>query len=585
MLLTGITIEKLSYGIILGVGISVGIIAYVCIKNKSFAALFAVYRDEKGQIDLGLYLFLFAYFFIFASNVGKHYNMWDEFSHWGWFVRESYNNDFLYCISQKYFEHKEYVPGVTLFETLWCRLSLKYSEPNAYRGIQMLQASMLLPVVSRISSGLANRFERVSRRILLLVVNAFIVFSIPLFSQLPFYHTLYEDLILGVFVYYCIWITVSEEISGYSLLLLGLTLCNMTLCKLTAVAFIPILFLLYVVYHHVFADKSISRLKIWVGTTVATVISIIPWRLYSLYNKNNGVNSGSQNYGSIRLSSILDVITHNGKISYQDETERNYLVSLAQKGIIGNLSYIWIVIGCTILLVLLMLVVEGKTAKKKIGLISLWVFLAGVYYGILMYFMYMLMFSEYEATGIASYSRYMSTYVLIALLIVAMCFIVFGTARYRFVTYLAAILLAENIVVFFGAYQVLPGIFTHDEVWYEGHVEYLNNAVEADTSLLFITSAADLDAPGRVRFYCDNFTLTGGTFGVNNNSDDVWTQNLSTDEFVEKCSGFDYIYFFSYDEDFPELYETAFEDDGVIGLGKLYKIEKVDGKIRTYPVG
>jgi hypothetical protein len=584
MLLTGITIERLSLGILIGMVMAVGIISFLCVRDRSFARLVRVFKVSENGMDLGICLFVFVYFFIFLSNVGKHYNMWDEFSHWGWFVRESYNDDFLYCISHRNFAHKEYVPGVSLFEVLWCRLSLKYSEPNAYRGIQMLQAAMLLPLVMRVPSTIKGRFSGNGRRLLMIVVNLFIVFSIPLFSELPFYHTLYEDLIMGVFVFYCVWVTISDDFSRYSLFLLGISMSCLVLCKMTSLAFLPILFLFYVVWHSLFAKREIARRKIFIGAITSTVSSIIPWILYNRYLGYKGVNSGTQNYGSIKLSSVLDVIAHNGKIVYQKDVDEAFFTALAKKGIIGNLSYVWIVLGSMVLLVLFMLVLENKEYKKKVGLVTLWLFLTGIYYAVVMYFMYMLLFSEYEATGVASFKRYMSSYVLVALLLVAMAFIVYGTARFRFVSYLAAILLAENIAVFFGASQMLPGVFTHDEVWYEGHVDYLNNSIPQGGSVLFICSLSDQNAIGRVQFYCKDISLGSGIFGPPKYDGDVWSQDLSVDEFVSLCSGYDYIYFFSYDDSFIDIYQNAFEEREVISVGRLFRVKKTGGKIRTYPV-
>jgi hypothetical protein len=165
-----------------------------------------------------------------------------------------------------------------------------------------------------------------------------------------------------------------------------------------------------------------------------------------------------------------------------------------------------------------------------------------------------------------------------------MTFIVYGSARFRFVSYLAAIMLAENVLVFCDAFQLLPGIFTHDVVWYKGHVDYLNNSLPEGANVLFICSLADMNAVGRVQFYCDDISLTGGIFGASQYEGDVWSQDLSVPEFIDRCASSDYVYFFSYDDSFVELYQDAFADKNVITLGKLYKVERVGDKIQTYPV-
>lgn len=584
ILLAGMTIGKLSIGMFAGAIMAVVAVAIVCLRQKSAALVVDFFRDDDKHIDLGVCLFVFMYGMIFLCNLGKGFSMWDEFSHWGWFVRESYRNDAFYCLSPKAFVHRDYLPGVVLFETLWCRLSLKYSESNVLRGIQMLQAAMLMPVVCRVSTEVSGSLGKISRKIIALVINLFIVFGLPLFSEHPVYHTIYQDLILGVLVFYCIWITISEEFGGYSMFLLGLSMSSLILCKLTAVAFVPILFLFYAIFHHIFAQKNVSRLKIWVGTILSTVISIIPWRLYNAYLVRVGAaDTEGQSYSSIGIDRILDVITHNGNISYQGEVEDAYIVALVKKGIIGQLSYLWIVLGITFLLILFMLVVENREHRKKIGLTTLWIFLAGVYYAIVMYFMYMLMFGEYEATGLASYKRYMTTYLLTAFLVTAALFIQYGANRFRFVTYLAAIMLAENIVVFCGANQLLPDIFP-DHEGYEGHVEFLNNSVPAGSKVLVIYSLADMGIVVRMSYYCEDISIIGGTFGPKQYEDDAWSENLTVEQFVDRCAAYDYIYFYSYEDNFIGLYAEAFEDDNVIQIGKLYQVEKAGDKIRTHEV-
>jgi hypothetical protein len=585
VLFSGLITNRLTIGIALGVIIAIVAIAIVAFREKTFSSAIELFIDEDKHIDLGVCLFVVVYGFIFLCNLGKGFSMWDEFSHWGWFVREAYGTDMFYCISPKGFAHKDYLPGVALFETVWCRLSLKYSESNAFRGMQMLQAAMMMPVVCRISEGVEKSFTKLSRKILALVLNVLIIFGIPLFSEHPFYHTLYQDLILGVFVFYCIWITISEEFSLYSLFLFGLSLSNLILCKLTAVAFLPILFLFYAVYHSIFSDKAVSRFKIWLGAIVATVISVIPWRLYNSFLSKAGLtNANGQSYDSIGINKVLDVITHNGNIPYQNEVENAYIVALVKKGVIGQLSYLWIILGLTLLLLLFMLVVENTEHKRKIGLVTLWVFLAGVYYAIVMYFMYMLMFSEYEALGLASYKRYMFTYILVILLVTATAFILYGSSRFRFVTYLAILLLVENIVVFCGANQLLPDIFP-DHEGYEGHVEYLNNTVPAGSRVLFIDALADMEVVVRMQFYCDEISIAGGIFGAEQYDGDVWSEDLTTDEFVSRCASYDYIYFYSYDDGFVDKYSAAFESSDVIAPGRLYQVENANGKIRTSPVG
>ncbi|WP_155828109.1 hypothetical protein [Butyrivibrio sp. VCB2006] len=563
MLLTGITIGRLSVGIWIGFIVALGAIFYFCVREKSLASLSTVFVLPGKFLRVDVCLFVVAYLVIFVFNAGKHFNMSGEFTHWGWFVRESYNNDFLYSISTKAFEHKDYVPGVSLFETLWCRLSLRYSEPNAYRGIQMLQISMLLPVVLGIYNKISENLERKSHKIAMFVVNLFIVLALPLFSAVPFYHTLYMDLILGVLVFYCIWITISEDFDGYSLWLLGLTLSIIMLCKNVGIAFVPALFLFYGAWHHLASDKNVSRIRIWISSFVVAAVSVIPWALYQAFLRAKGVN----------------VAPH-----YQNDITASYWKAIAMKGIVAHVSYLWIVVALAVLFIIFALIEDNQDNRRKVVLIGLWVFLTGIYYSVIMYFVYKNNIVESEAVEFVGLERYMSTYVLMALYAVVVTYSLYMSAGRKVAPYLAAIFLVENIAVFFGAGQLLPGTLTHDEIWYEGHIEYLNNTLPEGADLLFVSASADVNAGSRVQFYCENIEITEGIFASDSDVDTGLDDGYSVEEFAKECAEHDYIYFFSYEDDFIDRYSDAFEGSDVIALGKLYKVENVNGKIRTSPV-
>lgn len=564
MLLTGITVGRLSVGIWIGVIVAVGAIIYCCVREKSLASLSTVFVLPGKFLRVDVCLFVVAYLIIFVFNAGKHFNMSGEFSHWGWFVRETYNNDFLYSISTKAFEHKDYVPGVSLFETLWCRLSLRYSEPNAYRGIQMLQISMLLPVVFGIFNKASESLERKSHKIAMFVVNQFIILTIPLFSAVPFYHTLYKDLILGVLVFYCIWITISEDFGGYSLFVLGLALSIITLCKNVGIAFVPALFLFYGAWQHLTSDKEVSRIRIWISAAIVSAVSIVPWCLYRVYLRANGVS----------------VVPH-----YQNDIMAYYWKAIAMKGVVAHVSYLWIVVALAVLFIIFALIEESHDNRKRVVLIGIWVFLTGIYYSVIMYFVYKNTIVESEAVECAGLERYMSTYVLVALYAVVVTYLLYMSTGRNVAPYLAAIFLVENIAVFFGAGQLLPGVMADDEIWYEGHIDYLNNTLPEGADLLFVSASADANAGSRVQFYCENIDITEGIFDTDSEENIGLDNGYSVEEFVGECEEHDYIYFFSYDDDFTESYSDAFEGSDVIALGKLYKVETVNGKIRTSPVG
>ena len=576
MLLTGCIFEKLTWGIYVGIFVALVILVFSFVKTKSFSAV-------TDRFDEGFGVFVFVYVFIFLTNIGSFLYMWDEFSHWGWFVRESYSLDALYCTSKTYFIHKDYPPGISLFEVLWCRLALQYSESNAYRGMHILQASMMMPVVVGFLRKEKTGYSK-CQKLARIILNTAIIFAIPLFSSLQFYHTLYQDLIMGVFVFYIIWLAISEELSGFSLVTLSLAMANLILCKLTAIAFLPILMVFYVVFHMFYSDKCVKKWKIATGALLSTIISIIPWRIYNAYiDKYIGKAGRGQSYSSLSLSSIIGVFKHDGSISYQAEVERKYLDALISYPLIGKLSYVWIVAICIALAIILMIMQDDNGDKRRICITTIWVGLAAIYYAIMMYFMYLLMFSEYEATGLASYNRYMSTYLVTALLIIVSLFLYYP-ARNVWISYLAIALLAENIFICSGTNQFLPSALTGEGVKYKAASDYINTYVPDGSKLMMTIALEDLGADLGITFNCDGISVSEYAFGKKKHDGDLWTSDVSIEEFVDTVSEYDYIYFFSYDEDFDDIYVGAFVHPEDLHVGGLYKISVSDGLLETMPV-
>ncbi|WP_155828108.1 hypothetical protein [Butyrivibrio sp. VCB2006] len=576
MSLTGCLFEKISIGLYIGILVSVIVLLHSFWKKKSFASV-------TDRFDLGFGLFVFIYVFIFLTNIGSFLYMWDEFSHWGWFVRESYNLDALYCTSDKYFIHRDYPPGISLFEVLWCRLSLGFSEPNAYRGMHILQASMIMPVVVGFL-GKNTKETTTGQKVAKIIINTAIMFSIPLFSSLQFYHTLYQDLIMGVIVFYIIWITISEGFDKFSLVTVSLAMANLILCKLTAIAFLPILLIFYVVYHMYYSEASIQKWKIIVGGVLATAVSIVPWRIYNAYiDKYMSRESRGQSYSSLSFASIIGAIKHDGSIAYQSEVESKYFDALFSYSLVGKLSYVWIIVVCVVLAILLSVMIEDKRDRRRVRITTLWMGLAAIYYGIMMYFMYLLMFSEYEATGIASFGRYMSTYVLVALLIEAMLFLYYS-GRYIYYSYLAVVLLAQNIVMFSGMDQFLPSFITGEGQYYKDCTALINEYVPDGSSLIMTIALEDLGSDLGVTYNCDAISVSEYAFGKKKYEDDLYSADVSLEEFVDIVSEFDYIYFFSMEEDFYDIYADAFLNPEDIQIGGLYQIGVVDGLIETIPI-
>lgn len=138
MILTGIIFGSVS----IGMWIMIVLCGLVCVFG------IFIHRGDRFYRNIGIEQILFftvIYALIYIADYKKCFDSWDEFSHWGHFVKETLRLDALFCTSPLRFVHKDYVPAVPVFEALWNRLSFGYSEANTFRAIQMLQISMIIP--------------------------------------------------------------------------------------------------------------------------------------------------------------------------------------------------------------------------------------------------------------------------------------------------------------------------------------------------------------------------------------------------------------------------------------------------------
>ena len=64
------------------------------------------------------------------------------------------------------------------------------------------------------------------------------------------------------------------------------------------------------------------------------------------------------------------------------------------------------------------------------------------------------------------------------------------------------------------------------------------------------------------------------------NDEDIWSNDIEVDEFIETLKDYDYIYFLDLDEAFLTKYSDAFEDPSQVAYGQIYKISDVDSKVK-----
>lgn len=593
VLLSGLVLKKLSIGIYVGVVFATVFLVVYFFKHKlkPAATFWNIMLNEGGMVFTTFYLFCF------ILNFKKCFISWDEFSHWGMFLKESLRLDCLYCMSPLSFSHKDYVPAMTLFETIWCKLSFRYAESDVYRAIQAFMFSMLMPLseyfgVNNLEDLKGIRNTKANKRFIKFT-SIVIIFLIPLLfntsNAFYFYHSIYCDIALGILLYWCVFEVYKNTIHNiYTDIILTIGISVLVLTKQTAMALIPLVIGL-ILFKFIGLSKWRGKGKPWFIIIPMTIVPSVLWIWFNTFVKNymDGLD-GRQSYGGMKLSSIKEVFTNpqHSTISYLKVLKNAYIDAIIHRDILIHGSYAVVIIFIVISFVIITQFVNDKDKKISIIIAGIWTGACSIYYALLMYFLYATAFSEYEVKKLASYERYMNTFVLAAIFLLLAVYYdsQIWKNHIRGLYFVLLFMVLDLSFLHVSAFdQMLPGNITRDIEKmrpYTNCASEIVNSTASDSGIYIIKRGDNGDFLFRQRYYCSPRRIGGGSIGPMVDEGDIFSKDISVAELVETLSDYDYIYFSDLDEAFQSKYSDAFEDPSKMVSGHLYKITCVDSKVR-----
>lgn len=572
LLLSGMIFRNLLVGIALGIVLALAGNVYAVRRDGR------VVRTIWGALaDRSVVVFVVLALTVFVLNYGKHYVEWDEFSHWGRFLEECYRTNQLYVMSTASMAHKDYVPAVTLYEYLWCKLSLAYSEANGYRGIQMLLVAIVLSVTDEVHV-VGTRLYRAAIYLLLNIA----LMGIPLFfATFQFYHSIYEDAIFGILIFYTIWLAVHDgESLKYRHGTLTLALTVLIMCKMTALPF-AVLIWIFCIWNDL-KNENTSRAQGGLRL-LSIVIPLAIWYIFNQFVTRYINTSSTQSYSGFNVTTILRVLLHDGSVSWQVDVEKSFIKAIFTQGMIGNASFVVI----AFISILMVGICVGNNSKetdlpyreKKTGRQLLaWMIVSTVAYALMMCFLYDTAFSEYEARQLASFDRYMSSWLIAIVYLSAAIWIVRYAGQKQvqqgvIVTILAFISVTGNYK------QLLSGLTGEEaEQLYEGESNLINEVVREDESVLIIDRGSNGWKTTVIGYYCLPIQVDFLSPGPSEHDGDEWSTDMSLEELETTIQSYNYVYFFNIDDAFIDRY-GGLAPELTIDTGEfLYSVES-DGRL------
>ena len=574
---------------VLRIGIYINIIITIIFLVLSLIELKKNQNKIKGIFSPSLLFWILIFIISYVFYEGRMLVEWDEFTHWGDVVKMMYNENIFNTDPLSISVAKTYPPNLSIFQYFFQVINRGYEEHYLFIAYQIFSYSLFLPFIKKIKW---NETHKIIIVILIMLLSPIIVFN-------NFYGSIYVDALLGMmFAYVLATIYVSKKYDKFTLIKVSLSLFVLTLLKDVAVLFSFICF--GVITYDLFINKenflklkNINKDNIKQFTRnmfPSVIIFIIIISAYLSWKFNIILNVDTLNSENIvSVKSIINAIL-NVENSYLNRVVLNYVGTFSNIDIIGKYT---IIEFSSILLLLLILIHKKEKDKDKSRSIITLLYIGEVLYAVVLLLLYMRMFSEYEATNLASFQRYIGIY-LNTILFFAIYLIFYKNEENtkignKLILLFVFILTTSNVSSFVnGIYNNKVNI-QNTIAMRQPYIESANGVIDrtgenTKHKIYVVVQNSSGIEKWILRYELRNF-LNGyndnhaWSVGEKYNGEDIWTVNYSKSEFEDILyNNYEYIYFYNVDQQFIEKYGDIFFNKDIKN-NQLYKIDKEKNKI------
>ncbi len=410
-----------------------------------------------------------------------------------------------------------------------------------------------------------------------------------------YYSTIYIDAILGMtFGYLLAIIFVNKTYDKFSIINIGLPLAVLTLLKDVAplfsficlgIIFIDIVFVKknYKILKNINKSKIKKFLKslypVYIFLSII-LVSYISWKINVLLN---GLPIAGGN--GVSIKTVIKALLHM-EDTYMPNVITNYISSLSNNKIFINVNFY--VFSCIILLFTYLIYRKEKNDnKEKLKNEAIIIFIGEILYVFIMLVLYLLMFSEYEALNLASWDRYIGIY-LNAMLFFIIYLIIYRKSKNKigFNLFILLLFVIANAPID----NFLIDIYNNKQnkqAIYEIRQEYINAAnyikTKVDTNKKYKFYVITQHDNGYKRWIL-RYSIRDIMSGINDKNgwslgkpyeNDIWTVDITKDEFYNILfeENYDYVFLYDIDNQFKELYSSIFNSE-YLENGQLYKINR-----------
>lgn len=526
--------------------------------------------------------FVFTFIFIFISFYEKYssFTMWDEYSHWGPMVREMFKLNKFYSVKEATTIHPEYPPFSSLLELLWCYLANDFDQSLLYRAIAVFSASFIVPVI-----GYLKKDSKLILKVIYLLASLFL-FSLIFFVDLSGFNqnldTIYPDALCGLLSAYALFYILSnDKPDNYDWLYISILLCSILMTKQINMAFYAlIIFYSLIKYFSLNKKKKNEIVKSILFILVIPLAIYLSWKLYL-----KPLNIDGQ--FDLSLSGVINIFKTNeisNPDSYRYVVYKNFIDSLLNTNVF-NFPTISYFPSSFIIIISICLIMYMIKRRKEAALMGISLFIGTIGYVFTILVLYLTCFTEHEATTLASFDRYLSTYIYFEL--VLLVFIIIYSVLYYFDIKKGIISLLISIVVMtivtngrLSNFEIKTG---YDDFEHSYKIQELlkqfEEYIDEDDKFLIVNQMYDLRLNQVVdfRYYNNDYTIVGFVDSETDKADYIFTD---AEGFKEYYKDYDYVYLYFTNDVFISYFWSD-QEEAMLN-DRLYTIDE-DGYLRLVP--
>ena len=537
---------------------------YIVLKNKD---------KKQYYLSNGFYVFAVLCAIFLFVDFGRHFFWDDEVGFWGKMIKEMYRLDKFYFVHEsKLRGHLEYPPFATLFELLWCKLSLGFSECNSTFALHILEFGLVLPLIFDDSFNGKKKYRLVYNLLISLCFIGIIVYL----DAANVFNAIYSDTLIALEFLYCIYLVHSKETDNYFgaiCFALGTTMIMMT--KQVGLAF----FLLAVFYYFINNFRSFNKITV-VGLVLGILLPVI---FYFGWNKLVEPYDVVRQFGfdKLSVSGFMDIFKG---YTYQLETMKLYINALFKKNIYD--FPIPVTFLSSLLVEILLLEVLKRASGDNEGILQaeLTCFVGTAGYALLMLVLYVFCYPEREALVLGSYERYMSSFVSAMFVFV----LAVGIDKLReriekvdlqklFIAFLlVAVIFDGNRLLNFVPQIILGNRFAS----FETLANKIDEKIEEDSKLFIVYDHDRVDDyPAFMSYYSEKAFYTKRNRDL---LDGDYSNSTDLKNIINELKEYDYVYVVETSETFKEYFKDLV--DGEYKDNTLYRVTDKNGQMKLEAV-